>query len=493
MAHVSNELINKVAPYVEDYKYAAVSVLQKQNNVIAKLINEYSYDRVRSALTQAFERQYHQSKHDWSRRMFYEKLTPQIKRQIINKYLETLSVQETTKFANSKFTNLVKLHKFSPKSASHDLWGITDLIKAENHISNIHTYLKDNLDIMMKSLLKYAKVHQPVQTIHTFRDYAISEDLLNDIAYHRLTSFTNSYSYCLDQVVAYYMMHSLNDTIHRFSLLKLSSKLIRNLFLKKYKMTKSALLLKSFKRYIRCTYASKVKMFYINWIFSDTNELPLNHIHTNKYEFICRHCGQIFVTTISKMFDSHHLYYERCPYCSSSKYSFGERLVNAYLTAANIKFISQYSKRINGKLHKFDFYLPDQKMIIEYQGTQHFEQVDYFYQHDKRRSLARQKKLDYIKRQYAADNNLRFVAIDGRCHHYDTLDKVTKLLNLVFTLSLSNTDVRKSYYYRTKFGDFYYHDTNIVEYAVEHGIEKAMHKFNLSKYRVNKLCRVLSV
>ena len=66
-----------------------------------------------------------------------------------------------------------------------------------------------------------------------------------------------------------------------------------------------------------------------------------------------------------------------CPTC---KRSFGELQVAKWLDENNIEYIEQFSDdslRFKGKL-KFDFMLPKFKIIIEYDGLQHFKPVDFF-------------------------------------------------------------------------------------------------------------------
>ena len=61
-----------------------------------------------------------------------------------------------------------------------------------------------------------------------------------------------------------------------------------------------------------------------------------------------------------------------CPKCHSS---FGEILLRLYLNKYGIAAIEQYRL---GTLHKFDFAIPDAKILIEFDGQQHFEPVEKF-------------------------------------------------------------------------------------------------------------------
>jgi very-short-patch-repair endonuclease len=66
-----------------------------------------------------------------------------------------------------------------------------------------------------------------------------------------------------------------------------------------------------------------------------------------------------------------------CPSCNESK---GEKLIAKYLDNKKIKYHREYKfddcKNIG--LLKFDFYLPEHNLCIEYDGRQHFESIDIF-------------------------------------------------------------------------------------------------------------------
>lgn len=66
-----------------------------------------------------------------------------------------------------------------------------------------------------------------------------------------------------------------------------------------------------------------------------------------------------------------------CPHCCTSK---GELAVKSYLELNNIKFEQQktFPDCIHKSALKFDFYLPDYNVAVEFQGRQHFEEVSYF-------------------------------------------------------------------------------------------------------------------
>ena len=94
-----------------------------------------------------------------------------------------------------------------------------------------------------------------------------------------------------------------------------------------------------------------------------------------------------------------------CPYCSSSK---GERMINSILTNIRLPFISESSININGKFYYFDFFVPDLKLAIEFDGIQHFESVEYFGGSD---NFNINILNDKIKEEYCVQNNIFLLRI----------------------------------------------------------------------------------
>ena len=94
----------------------------------------------------------------------------------------------------------------------------------------------------------------------------------------------------------------------------------------------------------------------INYMNSDT------HI-----EIICKKHGKFLCTP------TNHLQGTGCPKCKESK---GEICIADFLTANEIKFVREY--KFPNSLYRYDFYLPDQNILIEFHGEQHYRAVEYF-------------------------------------------------------------------------------------------------------------------
>lgn len=135
-------------------------------------------------------------------------------------------------------------------------------------------------------------------------------------------------------------------------------------------------------------------------------------IHNNKYDYsliefknnksniliICPEHGQFTQNA------GHHLYGSGCPSC---KQSIGEREIQKILDINNIKYEKEKKfddciSNLGYKL-KFDFYLIDYNMCIEYDGIQHFRPIDHFGGYE---SFLKTKENDNIKEEYCIKNNI---------------------------------------------------------------------------------------
>lgn len=97
-----------------------------------------------------------------------------------------------------------------------------------------------------------------------------------------------------------------------------------------------------------------------------------------------------------------------CPVCSLSK---GEIIIREILLKNKIKFEQQklFKECKLEKLLRFDFFLPEFKTIIEYNGKQHYEKINHFYK--KNDTFDLRKKRDEIKKKFAEENGFIFLEI----------------------------------------------------------------------------------
>ena len=123
-----------------------------------------------------------------------------------------------------------------------------------------------------------------------------------------------------------------------------------------------------------------------------------------KVKIICKN-KHLFEQTPYK-----HLFcLQGCPVCNASG---GEQLIISWLNSNGYKnaFCFQYffeDCKDKNPL-PFDFYIPEKNILIEYQGEQHYKQIDHF---GGRKEFLLRKHHDWLKRRYARKNNLKLLAI----------------------------------------------------------------------------------
>lgn len=116
----------------------------------------------------------------------------------------------------------------------------------------------------------------------------------------------------------------------------------------------------------------------------------------------CKQCGHYYTKRADMMLQG-----IGCPYCNSSK---GEDFIANILDNLDIKYIRQ--KRFESCFYKkqlpFDFYLPNENLLIEYDGIQHYKDIDFFkggggYKHNLLR--------DAIKSDWSSDRGIKLLRI----------------------------------------------------------------------------------
>ena len=96
-----------------------------------------------------------------------------------------------------------------------------------------------------------------------------------------------------------------------------------------------------------------------------------------------------------------------CPLCNESR---GERKVRIWLQRHNIfyEFQKTFDDCRDERLLHFDFYLPDMRTVIEYDGEQHYQPIKHFGGEDQFKEIL---KRDEIKDKFCSDNNIRMIRI----------------------------------------------------------------------------------
>ena len=128
-------------------------------------------------------------------------------------------------------------------------------------------------------------------------------------------------------------------------------------------------------------------------------------------------CGYIWKTSPHSVISNN----TGCPKCNISN---GENFIVKYLKNNKIMFISQKKYKnllgIGGKQLSYDFYLPKYNLLIEFQGGQHEQPVEYF---GGKEQFKVQQEHDKRKREYAKLHNINLLEI----WYYD-INNIEKIL-----------------------------------------------------------------
>lgn len=128
-----------------------------------------------------------------------------------------------------------------------------------------------------------------------------------------------------------------------------------------------------------------------------------------KVKIFCKLCNSYFHQSVSS-----HLCGSGCPKCKRSK---GELRIEKYLNESNISFISQkyFDGLVYRGLLKYDFYLSDLNLLIEFDGLQHFEPVNFC--NNLQRAIEDFNLVqlrDKLKNEWAKKNNIPLLRISYR-------------------------------------------------------------------------------
>ena len=107
-----------------------------------------------------------------------------------------------------------------------------------------------------------------------------------------------------------------------------------------------------------------------------------------------------------------------CPICYYKK-SHGEILIYKFLCEFNYEFQKEFIFPDLPNL-RFDFFLPQYNIVIEFDGEQHYHPIDFF---GGEKEFYKLKERDKIKNQYCLSNNLSLFRIP-----YTEVDSITNIL-----------------------------------------------------------------
>lgn len=149
---------------------------------------------------------------------------------------------------------------------------------------------------------------------------------------------------------------------------------------------------------------------------------------TKNLKIICRECGNEFITSYNSFVCSRGGQY--CPDCSKYE-SHGEKAIRIFLEKNKIDYIPQYkfNNCRDKKTLPFDFFLPKENKIIEYDGAQHYIPTNWngSSEFEANNALKYIQEHDHIKNKYCADHNIKLLRIPYWDYH-NIADILTKFI-----------------------------------------------------------------
>lgn len=135
----------------------------------------------------------------------------------------------------------------------------------------------------------------------------------------------------------------------------------------------------------------------------------------------CNNCGNEWEITPANLLRGYG-----CPVCHSSK---GERLIRGVLLNNNIsfEFAKSFKNLIDKSPLRYDFYLPNYRLLIEYQGKQHYQPVNFHGVIPKEQqefNYKRQQYHDKLKYNFAVNNDYQLLCIPYWIQTYDGICKL---------------------------------------------------------------------
>lgn len=131
----------------------------------------------------------------------------------------------------------------------------------------------------------------------------------------------------------------------------------------------------------------------------------------------CRICGKEYHTNLSSAIVG-----GGCKNCNHT-ISKGEKFISAYLSKNNIEYeLHKTYRGLNGVGNRplsYDFYLPKNNLLIEFQGEQHYKPIPIF----REGYFKTQLEHDRRKREYAKNNGIELLEIE-----YTQINNIDKLI-----------------------------------------------------------------
>lgn len=122
-------------------------------------------------------------------------------------------------------------------------------------------------------------------------------------------------------------------------------------------------------------------------------------------EIKCGICGSVWTTSLEQYRHS----FKQCPQCRNTR-SLGEYNIREFLKQNNIEFETEkrFDKCKAKRELPFDFYLPNQNAVIEFNGKQHYEPIEYY---GGKEGFEYRLVNDKIKKDFCESEGITFIEI----------------------------------------------------------------------------------
>lgn len=179
---------------------------------------------------------------------------------------------------------------------------------------------------------------------------------------------------------------------------------------------------------IECTYCSGKRyncnkesyQFLLNEKYDDKFKVLEFKSMTDKVLLKCQ-CGFCFTVLPISTLRARGI---KCPKCKKSR-SKGESFIESYLLKNKIFFESEKHFKWMADKTRYDFYIPDYNLIIEFHGQQHYEYTSYFYKNIEDWENAKQR--DEQKKKLTLEHNINYLIIP-----YNFQNNLKEILNNLF-------------------------------------------------------------
>lgn len=188
------------------------------------------------------------------------------------------------------------------------------------------------------------------------------------------------------------------------------------------------------------SFASHSKSVY----WSDNNDKTPREVFKNsgvKYKFICGVCDHEFVSTLKNINRGNNW----CPYC----YTQSETIIYDFLKQSYANLIKEFKNptlKFKQEL-RFDFCIPEHKIIIELDGNQHFRQCG------KKIMLIDVQNRDKYKQEWANKNNYSTIRLIQNDVWFNKYDWKTELIN---NINKINSEKKIQNIYMCKNNEYHY-------------------------------------